>query len=116
LQAARSRNPAGFTGALDDAARQRDKAAAGTSETVAANDAGLKQQQQQDAAKGLGGMYGDDTDAMLKSMGLQTGDINAETTAGSSGWLQNFTGVLNALGKGAQGAGSAMSGVAALQG
>lgn len=97
LMAARSRNPAGFTGALDNAARSRDKAAASASEGVAANNAQVKLGQQQDAAKGLSGLYGEDTDAMLKSMGLQTGDINAQTEAGKSGWLQNMNATISAI-------------------
>jgi hypothetical protein len=88
--AARSRNPAGFTASLDEAARTRDKAAAGASEGIAAKNADVKLGQQQDAAKGLGSEYGEDTDAMLKSMGVQTGDINAQTEAGKSGWFQNY--------------------------
>lgn len=108
LMAARSRNPAGFSGALDEAARQRDKAAAGTSEGIAANDAQVKLGQQQDAAKGLSSMYGEDTDAMLKSMGLDTGDINAETAAGNSGWLQNMNAILTALKSGGGGGGGGM--------
>lgn len=111
LMAARSRNPSGFTTNLDNAARSRDKASAGASEQVAANDADVKQQQQQSGAKGLSGMYGTDTDAMLKSMGLQTGDINAETSAQGSGWLQNMTGIISALGTAAGGAGKLMSGI-----
>ena len=111
LMAARSRNPSGFTANLDQAARTKDQAAAGASEGVAANDAGVKLQQQQQGAKGLADMYGTDTDAMLKSMGLQTGDINAEVNANNSGWLQNTTGIITALGKGAQGAGALLQGI-----
>lgn len=103
LMGARSRNPAAFTGALDDAARQRDKAAASASEGVATNNAQVKLGQEQDAAKGLSGMYGEDTDAMLKSMGLQTGDINAETEAGKSGWLQNMNQTISTLSSAAKG-------------
>jgi hypothetical protein len=43
----------------------------------------------------MAGLYNTDTDAMLKAMGIQTGDINAQTEAGKSGWFQN----LNALGQ-----------------
>jgi len=34
---------------------------------------------------------------MLKAMGIQTGDINAQLEAGKSGWFQNLTGGLNAV-------------------
>lgn len=89
LQGARNRNPAGFTGALDSAARDRTKAAAATSEDIAAKDADVKQQQQQAGAKGLAGMYGEDTDAMLKSMGMVAPDVNSEVNASKTGWLQD---------------------------
>jgi hypothetical protein len=55
LQAARTRNAGGFGTALDAAARARTQASASTSEGVAANNADLKQTQQQDADKGLQG-------------------------------------------------------------
>lgn len=105
-QAATTRNAGGFSAALDDAARQRSKAAAGASEGIAANNANLQQQQQQDASQGLSKMYGTDTSGMLDAMGQQNQDINAETTAGNSGWLQNTMGVLGTISSGAQGAGS----------
>jgi hypothetical protein len=41
------------------------------------------------------------TEAALKAMGIQTQDINAEIEAGKSGWFQNMTGLISALGKGA---------------
>lgn len=107
LQAARTRNSSGFTGALDDAARQRAKAAAGASEGIASSNADLKQKQQQEGAAGLQNLYGTDQDAALKSMGIQTGDIDASVNAGKSGWLQNATSVLSALNGSAQAASSA---------
>lgn len=96
-QAATSRNAGGFQAALDDAARQRSKAAAGASEGIAANNAQLKQTQQQDASQGLQKMYGTDTSGMLDAMGQVPQDINAQTNAGQSGWLQNSLGVLGAI-------------------
>jgi hypothetical protein len=105
-QAATSRNAGGFQAALDDAARQRSKAAAGASEGIAANNANLKQQQTQDAASGLSKMYGTDTSGMLDAMGQVPQDINAQTNAGSQGWLQNTLGVLNTISGAAKGAGS----------
>jgi hypothetical protein len=47
LADARNRNSGGFSGALDDAARQKDKALAGTSEGIAGQNADLQQKQQQ---------------------------------------------------------------------
>lgn len=105
-EAATTRNAGGFQAALDDAARDRTKAAAGASEGIAAQNAGLKQTQQQEGAEGLQKMYGTDTSGMLDAMGQQAPDINAETNAGSQGWLQNTVGVLKAL----QGAGGKSAG------
>lgn len=112
-EAAVSRNAGGFQSALDDAARQRMKASAGMSEGIAAKDADLKQQQQQDAARGLQGMYGTDTSGMLDAMNQEHGDINSEVNAGNSGWLQNTMGVLSTLGGMAGGAGTFMRGMKA---
>ena len=64
-RAAVSRNGGAFQAALADAARQRDKAAAGASEGIAAQNADLKQKQQQAGAAGLEGMYGKDLSGML---------------------------------------------------
>jgi hypothetical protein len=88
-EAATSRNAGGFQSALDDAARQRMKAAAGASEGIAATNANLKQTQQQDAARGLQGMYGTDTSGMLGATGQEANDINAEVNASKTGWLQD---------------------------
>lgn len=106
-EAATSRNAGGFQAALDDAARQRSKAAAGASEGIAANNAQLKQTQQQDAASGLQKMYGTDTSGMLDAMGQVPQDINAQTNAGSQGWLQNTLGIMNAI----SGAGKSAAGL-----
>jgi hypothetical protein len=108
-EAATTRNAGGFQAALDDAARQRTKAAAGASEGIAAQNAGLKQQQQQEGAEGLQKMYGTDTSGMLDAMGQQSNDINAEVNAGKSGWLQNTLGIINTINgsaKAAAGAGN----------
>jgi hypothetical protein len=105
-QTATSRNAGGFQAALDDAARQRSKAAAGASEEIAAQNAQLKQTQQQEGAAGLGKLYGTDTSGMLDAMGQQSNDINAEVNAGKSGWLQNTLGIIGAINGGAQGAGA----------
>lgn len=110
--AARTRNAGGFQTALDSAARSRTQAAAQTAEGIGAQDATLKQTQQQDAAKGLQGMYGTDTSGMLDATGQVAPDLNAATNANNSGWLQNTTAVLNSL-TGA--AGTAMKGYSMAQ-
>lgn len=104
--AAQTHNSGGLSSVLDDAARQRTKAAADSSEGIAASDAGLKQTQQQNAESSLQGMYGTDTSGMLSASGQEAGDINAETNANNSGWLQNSMGVLNSLSGAATGAGN----------
>lgn len=108
-----TRNPMGFSSALDSAARSRDKAAAQTSEGVAAKNADVKLQQQQQAESGLAGLYGTDVNAQIGAQRNQTADINAETEAGKSGWLQNITSGLGTL-SGA--AGTAMQGYKLAQG
>lgn len=97
LQAARTRNSGGFGSALDAAARSRQQAAAGQSEQIAGQNATLKNSQQQAAASGLQGLYGTDSGNALKALGLQGDAINAETTAGSQGWLQNTTGLISSI-------------------
>jgi hypothetical protein len=105
-QAAQTHNGGAFNAVLDDAARQRTKAAADASEGVAAQNAGVKQQQTQDAARGLQGMYGTDTSGMLDASGQVGKDVDAEVNANNSGWLQNGLAVLNTAGKLASGAGA----------
>ena len=96
-RAAQSRNPAAFQASLADAARQRDKAAAGASEDIAAKDAMLKEQQRQAGAGGLEKLYGVDTSGMLESQGQEAGDINAEVGANKTGWLQNTLDIMNTI-------------------
>ena len=98
LQAARSRNSGGFGTALDAAARSRQQAAAGSSEQIAGQNAQLQQTQQQDAAKGLQGLYGTDSSNALTALGQQNQAINTGLNAGKSGWLQNATGIISTLG------------------
>lgn len=96
-RAAVSRNAGGYQAALADAARERDKAAAGASEGIAAGNEQLKQQQRQQGAEGLGGLYKTDTSGMLESQGQIAPDINAETNAGKSGWLQNSMAIMKQI-------------------
>lgn len=94
-RAAASHNAGGYQAALDAAARERTKAAAGASEGIAANNANLQQQQMQEGAKGLQGLYGTDTSGMLNAMGQEKGDIEAELAAQQAG-----PGWMSTLGKG----------------
>lgn len=100
-EAAQTRNAGGFQAVLDDAARARTKAAAGASEGIAADNAGVKQQQQQNAEKGLQGLYGTDTSGMLDATGQISRDVDSEVNASKTGWLQNTEGIMATLNNGA---------------
>lgn len=98
LRTARTRNSAGLTGLEDAIARSKEQAMAKQGENIAAKDAMLTEQNKQNAARGMEGLYGTDTSAMLRSMGLIPEDVNAETNAGNSGWFQNMTKLIGAFG------------------
>jgi hypothetical protein len=91
-RAAVSRNAGGFSAALDDASRNRSKAAADASEGVTGQNEALKQQQEQEGAVGLGGMYKTDTSGMLGAMGQEAPDIKAGIEAGQAGpaWMNTL--------------------------
>lgn len=95
-------NAGAFGASMDDASRNAMKARAGASENIAANNANLQQEQTQQGASGLGGMYKTDTSGMLDAMGQEKGDIEAGVQAGQAGpaWM-------GTLGKGLGIAGSA---------
>lgn len=106
LQAGRSRNDAGFSTALDDAARQRAAAAAQTSEGIAANNANLKQDQSNNAARMLQGLYGTDVGAQNEALNTANQATQTGIEAGKSGWLQNMTNLLSAINGSAAAAGN----------
>ena len=100
LASARNRNSGGFSGALDDAARQRDKALAATSEGISGENAELQQKQQQAAASGLSSLEGMDQNAQLKAMGLIPEDINASSNAyGKGDWASGLNTIIGTAGK-----------------
>ena len=84
-----TRNPMGFSGALDAAAQQRDKGDAMVGEKIAAGNADTKLQQQSQAASGLGRLYGMNTEAQDRASGQIAPDINAAANANKTGWVQN---------------------------
>ena len=99
LADARNRNSGGFSGGLDAAAREKDKALSGVSSGIASSNANLQQQQKQDAASGLQGMYNTDTSAQLKAMGLIPEDINASSNAyGKGDWASDLGKLTGAVG------------------
>lgn len=94
-RAAASRNAGGYQAALDAVSRNATKAAAGSSEGIAAQNANLQQTQQQEGAAGLSGLYSTDTSGMLNAMGQQANDIKAGVQASQAG-----PGWMSTLGKG----------------
>lgn len=108
LQAARSNNTAGFTSALDAAARDRAQAAAKTSEGIAARNANVKLQQQQDAGRGLSSLYGMSAGAQAREGDVQNQAIQDQIKAGQTGWLQNLEGIAGMLSGGTNSAANLM--------
>jgi hypothetical protein len=97
---ARTRNTSGFAPALDQAARDRNSAVSTASEGVGAQDILGAKQLNQEGAEGMAGMYGTDTNAMLKAMGQQGEDINSWVNADNSrGWMQQLNDAMKMAGK-----------------
>lgn len=92
-----------FSAALDQMQRQRGQQLAKGAEGIAAEDVQGALANKQTAFKELGALSGQNTDAALKAMGIQTEDIGQEIQAGKSGWFQNLTGLMGSLGGAKQG-------------
>ena len=92
-RASASHNAGGYQAALDAASRENIKAAAGASEGIAGQNANLQQEQMQEGAKGLQGLYNTDTSGMLNAMNQEHGDIDSEMNAIKTGpqWLSNYS-------------------------
>ncbi len=84
-RAAASHNTGAYGAALDAASRNRTMANANASEGIAAKNAGLQQEQQENAANQLGGLYKTDTSGMLESQGQEANDIKVGQTGGIMG-------------------------------
>jgi len=110
LKAARTRNSAGYTAALDEAARDKTKQLSENALNVQNKSDQLGQEKQMAAQKELGGLYGTDVEANLKAQGLVPEDVNSEVEAGKSGWFQNMTNLISTLTAGAANARKAYSG------
>ncbi len=80
-----TRNPKGFSGALDAAAQQRDKGNAMVGEKIAANNADVKLNQQSTAAGDLSKLYGMNTAAQTGEAGVQAKDLDAANQI-TPGW------------------------------
>ena len=79
LLASRTGNAAALPGAIASNARSAMGQNSDNALSVAIQNAKLKQTQQQQGAAGLGGLYGEDTNSVLKSLGLTDDSINAWT-------------------------------------
>ena len=111
LHAARTRNESGFTKALDESARERNKSAAASAEAGGAKDVEMAKAANQAGAAGISQLFGEDLNATSRESQAQNQAIQDEIEAGKSGWLQNLTGVLGTLGSMAGGAGSILQGI-----
>jgi hypothetical protein len=90
LAAIRTRTAGGFTPALDEAARIKNQQLASNARAVFNRNADVGLQRQQFAQNALQGLYGTDTNNMLRAMALQQGDLANQMNAAKSGWLQNW--------------------------
>jgi hypothetical protein len=104
LNAGRTGNTAGYSSNLGQIAQGRAKANAAASEGIAAQDVMGAKEMNQAGAAGEQGLYGANTNTMLSSMGLQGQDVQNQLKSDSTGWFQNLTGFMGALGQDAQGA------------
>jgi hypothetical protein len=82
--AARTGNATGVGKTLDEMARDRSKAAAGSSEAIAAQDVGMAKQANQQGAAGMQGLYGTNVSGQLNAMKQQGQDISAAANMTSS--------------------------------
>lgn len=103
---ARTRNSAGYSNALDEAAREKMRTESQNNLSIQNANSRLAQEKQQRAESQLGDIYGTDVRETLGAQGLMPEDVNAETNAGKSGWFQNMTNLISSLGGAATGAGS----------
>lgn len=108
LQAARTNNIGGYTGALDDAARQAQVVNSQNALGVDTQDAALKRQQQQFGLAGLGHIYSGASQDALGALG-QANEASRQVGAANQGWTQLGLSVLGA-GQGAQGWKQALGG------
>ncbi len=98
-RAAASLNTGAYGAALDAASRNRTAANANASEGIAAKNAGLQQEQQQNAANQLGGLYKTDTSGMLESQGQEANDIKVGQTGGIMGNIGTALGDIGGIAK-----------------
>jgi hypothetical protein len=97
LAAARTRNAGAFAPALDEAAREGGRTLSQNALEIQGKNADLKQKQQQAGISGLGSLYGQNSDELLKALGLGNEATNTAINSGKSGWFQNMLGLITAL-------------------
>ena len=85
LEAARTRNPGAFTTALDESARSGQRTAADEALGVQIANERQRQQNQQRGYSGLEGLYGMDTDAALRALGLSNQGFSGAAQANALG-------------------------------
>lgn len=102
LEKMRTRNPAGFSAALDEVAREKGRQMSRNALNVENLDTNVANQKQREAQQLLSGLYGTDVSGQLKAMGLANEDLNTALQAGKSGWLQNTEGLIDTLTSGAK--------------
>lgn len=93
LNASRTGNTAAVPGIIDATARNAMKQQSNNALDVNIKDAMLKEQQRQDAAKGISSLYGEDVGSALKAMGLQNESLNAGTNASNVADNMVFKGI-----------------------
>jgi hypothetical protein len=98
LAALRSRTAGGTSAALDEAARAKNRSLATSAQDLQLANARLGLQRQAQAQQQLQGLYGTNTNDMLRAMGLQNQDLQTQLEAGRQGWLQSTEGVLGTIG------------------
>lgn len=81
LQAARTRNAGGFAPAMDEAVRSGQRQLSQNSVGTAEANAYLKEQQREAATRALGSLYGENTDATLKALGLSNEALGGSNRA-----------------------------------
>lgn len=93
LLGARTGNTAAVPGLIGQNSRNAMKQQSDNALTIALKNADLKQKQQQEGASGISSLYSDDTNDVLKSLGLANQSIGdwtqgkAAATSGELGWL-----------------------------
>jgi hypothetical protein len=89
LNANRTRNAGSTSNLMDTLARSKAQAAGKASEGIASESAMLGQKNKQAALGQMQNMYGTDTGANLKAMGIANEDVDTELKAKQQGWLQD---------------------------